>query len=67
MPNEKMYEVGQWRGMKKYSCKLCVFDTLDETEMLQHIKEFHTEKPKKQTVKVPVYDRFGNLIKKREV
>ncbi len=64
---DKYYAVGKWRGLKKYSCNLCPFDTLSETEIELHIKNVHTPKPERKPITVPILDRYGNLVNEREV
>jgi len=59
----EMYELGSWKGLKQYKCKLCPYDTLHENEIIKHIQERHLPKPKPKVKKVlPIYDRFGNLV-----
>jgi hypothetical protein len=60
------YTISYWKGMKKYDCMKCPFDTLNKEAMREHIRKEHTE-VKKEPVSVPIYDRFGNLQKYKEV
>jgi len=64
---KELYEIGKWREFKKYSCKLCPYETLNEEDMINHIEQFHMPRPERRKVKVPIFDRYGNLIKEQEV
>jgi hypothetical protein len=57
------YETGQWKGIPRFQCKFCAFDTLHEDVIKEHIYDRHTEKPISKPVTVPLYDRFNNQIK----
>jgi len=62
------YEAGTWNKLPRWQCKLCSWDTLEgEAAMLQHIMERHAPAPERVPLKVPLYDRYGNLIEEREV
>lgn len=65
--SSKKYEIGEWKGMKQYKCLLCPFDTLHRDVIEKHIAERHTPKKEVKKLKVPIYDRFGNLVTEREV
>jgi predicted methyltransferase len=63
---KREYRIRKWKDFNNYICNYCDFRTLDLAKMQNHIQERHRAKPKKEPVKVPIYDRFGNLIKYRE-
>jgi len=62
----QQYTVGTWRGTSCYRCNLCAYDSLDESDIKEHILARHTPRPKIKPVTVPIYDRFGNLIGDKE-
>jgi len=64
---EECYTVSRWKGLTQYRCRMCPFDTLDEKTIIRHIQERHAPKSERKPVVVPIYDRFGNLIREREV
>jgi hypothetical protein len=36
------YDIGEWKGLPAYRCRLCPYDTLDEREMRAHMEARHT-------------------------
>lgn len=56
------YDVLTWNKMPLYQCRLCSYDTLDETEMSKHQVDAHTPAPEQVEVKVQLLDRFGNVV-----
>jgi t-SNARE complex subunit (syntaxin) len=38
------YILGTWKGLPRYQCPLCPFDTLDEATALDHFRQ-HSERP----------------------
>ena len=65
MAKKKHYKTKYWKGKTMYVCEFCFFDTFDEEKMKAHIKE-HFPQKKSEPVSVPMYDRFGNLIKYKD-
>lgn len=63
-PIADLYEVGQWKGMPRWQCKLCPWDTLEGEEVIRkHIVTTHMAPPPKEEPKqVLVADRFGNVV-----
>jgi len=60
--SELPYEVGQWKGREKLSCKECAWDTLRGAEvMLQHINETHRVRSPRVVI-VPAYSAWGRPI-----
>lgn len=67
MAEKKQYTVGKWKDKRKYTCKICGWSCLDNVDKMKaHIEENHTKKPKKEPLQVPIYDRFGKLVKYKE-
>lgn len=59
---EEYYTVGTWKGMPRYMCRLCPFDTLRENVIKEHVLERHLRSVTAAPVKVPKVDRFGNPV-----
>ena len=60
----KLYSVGTWKGLPRWQCGLCPWDTLEGlAAMMEHIRERHTA-PAPRIVRrpSPILDRFGNPI-----
>lgn len=38
---ETDYVLTAWRGMKRYQCRLCQFDTLEEHKFVDHFARAH--------------------------
>lgn len=57
------YDVKKWNQMPLYQCRLCPYDTLDESEMTAHQVSVH-QPPlvKPQVVQMQGLDRFGNVV-----
>ncbi|MBS3742494.1 MAG: hypothetical protein KGY74_10270 [Candidatus Cloacimonetes bacterium] len=62
MATKKDYKIGYWKGIKKYACKLCAFDTFDLDEMKKHITNVHGSPKPKQPKEVEIKDRFGQTL-----
>ena len=61
---ELPYTVGEWKGMPKWQCNLCPFDTLaGEEAILEHIYKAHMPPPPQpERPKIIKADRFGNPV-----
>ena len=33
--------VGSWRGVEKYSCRICAYDTLEKAKFIYHFSNMH--------------------------
>lgn len=33
--------INKWRGQKRYACRLCAFDTLEEAKFIEHFAKAH--------------------------
>lgn len=64
--SNKGYWTNTWRGMTKYNCNKCAFDSLSKERMDEHLKTEHLPPPTKRAIKVPMYDRYGNKINEIE-
>ena len=65
---EAYFEMGQWKGLPRWQCKLCRFDTLEgEKAIREHLASVHFPPPVEREVVLPLVDRFGNPIIKTEV
>lgn len=59
------YYVSEWRGLRRWQCQMCPYDTFDEAVMVRHVEMVHRPAPvamAAQTRVSPVVDRFGNPI-----
>jgi len=56
------YDVKTWNQMPLYQCRLCPYDTLNESEMTAHQVNVHEPPAKPQVVQMQVLDRFGNVV-----
>lgn len=66
------YALGQpWKGVSRFCCKLCAYDSLDERTIRDHLIKVHQLQmcgaSKKKALDVPLYDSAGRLIETREV
>lgn len=64
-PEEKApehYTVGRWRDKENYECAYCPFSTLHKNTIYKHYLAQHAPPPPPPTVKIPVYNRFGNEV-----
>lgn len=61
------YVVLSWNTLPLYQCRLCPYDTLDMAEMVTHQAKVHTPAPEPVVVRVPVLDRFGNVVEDEAV
>lgn len=61
------YWTNEWRGIQKYNCVHCSFDSFDLTVMLDHLKQHHPPPSERVPVKVPLYNRYGKLITHKEI
>ena len=59
---KKGYTVSSWKGITKYNCDYCAFDSLNENVIKDHIQKVHAEPKKPEPVKIPLKDRFGNPV-----
>jgi hypothetical protein len=59
-----LFEVGKWKGLQQWRCKLCQWDTLDgEAVMVEHIVSTHFPPPENSSgSKILRADRFGNVV-----
>jgi len=56
-----LYEVGEWKGMTQWRCKLCAWDTLDgEEAILTHLVAKHFP-PEKRRSGILVADKYGRV------
>lgn len=63
VPGIEEYTKGMWAGKPHYTCALCLYDTLDESMMLQHIQMVHhPQHPIKRTPSILIADKRGNEI-----
>ncbi len=46
----KKYKKSKWAGLDKFDCNECMFNTLDEEKIIQHIKDYHEPKPRKSKI-----------------
>lgn len=58
----KEYTESDWKGITKYNCGYCFFDSFDENEIQKHIADNHREKEEPKKHAIPLKDRFGNFI-----
>jgi len=59
--------VGKWKTWDKYQCDACNFDTLEPAIAMNHFNVVHAPPPPpKPRPRVPIYDRFNNLIGEKE-
>lgn len=61
------YDVKSWNQMPLYQCRLCPYDTLDESEMMDHQLKAHEPPAPTKVVQVQVLDRFGNVVEGENV
>lgn len=60
---DELYEVGWWKGMTQYRCKICQWDTLNgKEEMVQHIIACHLPQESAEAPQILTADRFGNVV-----
>lgn len=59
----RLWDMGVWKGLSQWRCRLCRWDTLDgEEAMLKHIAEVHT---KKKTREFLIADRRGRPVEEK--
>lgn len=59
------YYAGEWRGLRRWQCQACPYDSLDEATIVRHVTAVHRPAPvaAPQTMRVaPIVDRYGNPI-----
>ena len=62
------FETGQWKGLPRWQCRLCRFDTLESEERIrEHLVKVHFPPPVVRREPLPLVDRFGNQIIKEVV
>ena len=55
-------DVGKWKDLTKYACKLCKWSTTDYSKMVEHLRDYHSPKHVDRESKT-LTDRFGNPLK----
>lgn len=67
MPAEDLgYTVGTWKGMPRYQCNDCPFDSLNLLTILTHIEAHRAPPAPAAPQAIQVVDRWGNPVE-REV
>ena len=57
------YTVGEWKGLPRWQCNLCPFDTLaGEEAILEHIYKVHMPPQQPERPQIIKVDRFGNPV-----
>lgn len=57
------YTVGEWKGLPRWQCNLCPFDTLaGEEAILEHIYKVHMPPQQPERPQILKADRFGNPV-----
>lgn len=57
------YDEQQWKGLGRFACRLCPFDTLDgEAAVLDHLRRTHFRPPPRPPAILPRVTRFGKVI-----
>jgi len=65
---EELYEVGEWKGMRQWRCRLCPWDTLDgEGAMLAHLAAQHFPPEERRRSGILVADKYGRVKSYKEV
>lgn len=59
---EDLYTIGQWKGLPRYQCNVCAFDTLHEDVIIEHVTQAHMAPPVQTRVVPGIVDRFGNPV-----
>ena len=67
----KYYEVGRWKGYRRWQCLLCPFDTTaanGEEVIKEHIDKVHRKHTRRiEEVVLPLVDARGSRIVKRVI
>lgn len=60
------YSISQWNGLPNYECRHCPWSTLDSALIELHAYQQHRIRDAQRPIAIPLYDRFGNLIRESE-
>ena len=60
------YATNDWRGLPHYECDQCEFDTLDEDEMVQHIRDNHNPPQPKPVIEPKTTEVFAEVVKEEQ-
>lgn len=60
----EVIEVGEWKGLPRYQCKLCPFDSLHRDVVVAHVLARHfPAQPRPGQAGTPLLlDRYGNPV-----
>lgn len=45
MEVDTLYSIGEWHGIKRFECKLCPFDVLEDESLIQEHLKMHLPPP----------------------